>query len=144
MAGGTDSSALAASTEGFAEEDAQDVKAITPAAIPARHKKEVGIFFIFTELIIIKRTRGVILRKSLTLNFLNYNHNLFQGVIMPSTGEHNKWIALALCILVGYLGIHRFYEGKIWTGILWLCTGGLLGVGIVIDAILIILKPEHY
>lgn len=43
---------------------------------------------------------------------------------MPKNGEHNKWIALALCILLGYLGLHRFYEGKIATGILWLCTGG--------------------
>ncbi|MBQ3778424.1 MAG: TM2 domain-containing protein [Fibrobacter sp.] len=63
---------------------------------------------------------------------------------MPATGEHNKWIALALCILLGYLGLHRFYEGKIWTGILWLCTGGLCGVGIIVDAILIVMKPEHY
>ena len=46
--------------------------------------------------------------------------------------------------LLGYLGMHRFYEGKIWTGILWLCTGGLFGVGIIVDAILIVLKPEHY
>lgn len=37
---------------------------------------------------------------------------------MPKQGEHNKWIALALCILLGYLGLHRFYEGKIATGIL--------------------------
>lgn len=58
--------------------------------------------------------------------------------------DHNKWIALALCILLGYLGIHRFYEGKIWTGILWLCTGGLFGIGVIIDAILIVMKPEHY
>ena len=66
------------------------------------------------------------------------------GEFMPAQGEHNKWIALALCILLGYLGLHRFYEGKIWTGILWLCTGGLCGVGVVVDAILIVLKPEHY
>ena len=66
------------------------------------------------------------------------------GVIMPAQGEHNKWIALALCILLGYLGLHRFYEGKIWTGILWLCTAGLCGVGVVVDAILIVMKPEHY
>ena len=31
---------------------------------------------------------------------------------MPAQGEHNKWIALALCNLLGYLGMHRFYEGK--------------------------------
>ena len=82
--------------------------------------------------------------KSTTSNFLNCNCNIFSGVIMPSTGEHNKWIALALCILLGYLGLHRFYEGKIWTGILWLCTGGLCGIGVIVDAILIVMKPEHY
>lgn len=63
---------------------------------------------------------------------------------MKNPKEHNKWIALALCILLGYLGLHRFYEGKIWTGILWLLTGGLCGVGIIVDAVLIVLKPERY
>ena len=69
---------------------------------------------------------------------------LKKGDFMVAEGEHNKWIALALCILLGYLGIHRFYEGKIWTGILWLCTAGLLGVGVVVDAIIILFKPTHY
>lgn len=63
---------------------------------------------------------------------------------MAVQGEHNKWIALALCILLGYLGLHRFYEGKICTGILWLCTGGLCGIGVIVDAILIVLKPTRY
>ena len=31
-----------------------------------------------------------------------------------------------------------------WTGILWLCTAGLLGVGVVVDAIIILFKPTHY
>jgi len=43
-----------------------------------------------------------------------------------------------ICLLLGYLGIHRFYEGKIGTGILWLFTGGIFGIGWLVDTILIL------
>ncbi len=33
----------------------------------------------------------------------------------------------------GFLGIHRFYMVKVWTGLLYLCTGGLLTLGILYD-----------
>jgi TM2 domain-containing membrane protein YozV len=33
----------------------------------------------------------------------------------------------------GVLGFHRFYLGKIPTGLLWLCTGGLFGIGAICD-----------
>lgn len=56
----------------------------------------------------------------------------------------NKWVALLLCFFLGFLGIHRFYEGKIITGIIWLLTGGLFGIGWVVDFIIILFKPENY
>ena len=56
----------------------------------------------------------------------------------------NKWVALMLCIFFGWLGIHRFYEGKIFTGFLYLFTLGLLGIGWIIDIIRIAKKSNPY
>ncbi len=51
----------------------------------------------------------------------------------------SRLAALLLCFFLGYLGIHRFYAGKVGTGLIWLVTAGLFGVGIVVDFILILL-----
>ena len=45
---------------------------------------------------------------------------------------------LLLALFLGCLGAHRFFVGKIWTGILQLLTMGGLGIWALIDTIIII------
>jgi TM2 domain-containing membrane protein YozV len=57
--------------------------------------------------------------------------------------KDKKWIvALLLSILLGGLGIDRFYLGYIGTGILKLITLGGLGIWWLIDLILIATKHD--
>jgi TM2 domain-containing membrane protein YozV len=53
------------------------------------------------------------------------------------TSEKSWLAALLLCLFVGGLGVHRFYVGKVGTGILFLLTGGWCGLGWLIDLIMI-------
>ncbi len=58
--------------------------------------------------------------------------------------KKSKWVSFFLCLLLGYFGAHKFYEGKILLGILYALTGGLFGVGIVFDLIKLFFKPNPY
>jgi TM2 domain-containing membrane protein YozV len=57
---------------------------------------------------------------------------------MEEKMQKSKFVALLLCFFFGYLGFHRFYVGKVGTGLLWLITGGLFGVGAFIDFFVIL------
>jgi TM2 domain-containing membrane protein YozV len=54
-----------------------------------------------------------------------------------STGSKSWTAALLLCFFFGVLGIHRFYVGKVGTGILMLITFGAFGLWALIDLIMI-------
>jgi len=56
----------------------------------------------------------------------------------------NKWISFFLCLFLGVFGMHKFYERRILLGILYLCTAGLGGVGVIIDLIILFFKPNPY
>ena len=53
-------------------------------------------------------------------------------------GGKSQLVALLLCIFVGNLGIHRFYLGYVWQGIVQLLTLGACGIWSLIDLIRII------
>ncbi len=61
-------------------------------------------------------------------------------MIMPK----NKWVSFFLCLFFGAFGAHKFYEGRILLGILYICTVGLCGVGIIVDLIILFFKPNPY
>ncbi len=56
---------------------------------------------------------------------------------MSGNSEKSFVTTLILCVLLGGLGVHRFYVGKIGTGILMLLTLGGLGIWSLIDLIVI-------
>ena len=57
---------------------------------------------------------------------------------METQSDRNYLAMILLCFFLGSLGVHRFYAGKIGTGILMIVTLGGLGIWTLIDLIMII------
>ena len=63
---------------------------------------------------------------------------------MPVGKPKNKGVALLLWFFTGIFGGHKFYEGKTGTGLLYLFTAGLFGIGWFFDLFGLLLKPNTY
>lgn len=68
----------------------------------------------------------------------NNNTNTATAHCRGSSLKH-KWVAFLLGLFLGVFGAHRFYTGKIGTGILYFLTMGFGGIGVVIDLIMILM-----
>lgn len=65
----------------------------------------------------------------------NFDVSKFVNSVIPA--GKSKTVTLILCIFLGYFGVHRFYTGKIGTGIIYLFTAGIFGIGWIVDIITI-------
>ena len=52
--------------------------------------------------------------------------------------ERNFVVAVLLCLFFGSMGIHRFYAGRIGSGVAMLLTLGGLGVWTLVDFIMLV------
>ena len=64
--------------------------------------------------------------------------------LVPGVRPKSKVTALLLCIFLGVFGAHKFYEDKWLLGIVYFLTGGLFGVGWLIDIVFLLMKPDPY
>ena len=81
------------------------------------------------------------------INITNSNESTNTNANTNVNGAHgmlispkSKLVALVLCIIsfFGLGGLQRFYVGKIGSGLLYLCTGGLFFIGTAIDLLSIL------
>ena len=56
---------------------------------------------------------------------------------LPEISPLSRGVALALSVTLGVFGAHRFYAGKVGTGVAMLCTLGGLGIWYLYDLILV-------
>lgn len=87
-----------------------------------------------------RKLTGILWFFTLGLFFIGWIVDLF---LIPSldraadrryaSGPLDYSLAWILLVFLGIFGVHRFYQGKILTGLLYLISGGLFGIGYVYD-----------
>lgn len=79
------------------------------------------------------------LKKPSTLSLLKSVKSIKKEAAKSGSGMDNRQIiAIVLCLFLGGLGIHRFYMGYTWQGVVQLLTAGGFGIWVLIDLIRLI------
>lgn len=81
---------------------------------------------------------------NIVINNTNNNQSSAYAVATGCGRMRSKWVAFLLCFFLGFFGAHKFYEGKVGMGIIYIFTVGLFGIGWIFDLISILLKPNPY
>ncbi len=63
---------------------------------------------------------------------------------VPMGKKKSKWVCLALWAFLGIFGGHKFYDGKIGSGLLYMFTAGFFLIGWFIDLFAILNRPNPY
>lgn len=81
----------------------------------------------------------------IVINNANTNTNMNTAVAGAAMGrKKSKWVCLALWFFLGFVGGHKFYDGKIGSGLLYMFTAGLFFIGWFIDLFGILNRPNPY
>ncbi len=57
--------------------------------------------------------------------------------VYDDNSSKDRFLAFLICLFFGVIGVHHFYVGRVGKGILYIFTGGLFGIGVLVDLILI-------
>lgn len=83
-----------------------------------------------------QQQQPIIIQNIISNNNTNNNrNNAGYRNVRPVCSSKNKKVALILSVVLGYFGVHRFYVGKIGSGILYFFTMGLFCFGWIYDII---------
>ena len=79
-------------------------------------------------------------------NFLKNSNIILKNILwrfimdLENISRKDWLVTLILAFFGGYIGLHRFYCGKIVSGVVYILTFGGVGIGVLVDLILIVCK----
>jgi hypothetical protein len=90
--------------------------------------------------VLVKQIPIILIVASITFASWSLTRHLVYEKYSREAGESDAHvITLALLFFFGgALGLHRFYTDRILTGMLYMCTMGLFGIGLIYDGVLLV------